>query len=410
MKRHLVFAAVLVAALGASVLLGHHLGRRRGEAAVAAQLNAVSHSTPAPGSLTSPPPPPAPGSAAAEGPKHGPKSRDEMRQVLADLKSRMFSASGGRSGISMAFNEAAVTELLDTLSLDDVRLALSLVAELPPGMDRTGFSVALMARWGREDAAGAMEYFRTHRDEAGTFGTLWLTAVMMPWAERDPAAAARELAATLKPEDDDILQGSIGNTAFMVAEKLAQRDPAAALRHVADLPEWVRDPARSAVAKQVHDERREPFLESIKAMPEGEEKTAWQRAAATAMAPVDAAAASRWIDSLGLPEAATHDSTRAVFEKWKQHDPRAATEWAAARLPEGERAALVTSAVQDWAPREPNECGRWLGELEPGPQTDQAVAVFARTVAAKDPDSARAWADRITDPHLKAEALQALPK
>lgn len=410
MKRHILCSAVLTAAFGASVLLGHHLGRRRGEAAVASQLNAVSRSTTAPSSLTSRTRPPAPGSAAVEDPKQGPRSRDAIRQVLADLKSRMFSGSGGKGGISMAFSEAAVTELLDTLSLEDVRLALELVADMPPGMDRTGFSVALMARWGREDAAGAMEYFREHREDAGPFGTLWMTAVMMPWAEKDPAAAARELAATLKTEDDDILQGSIGNTAFMIAEKLAQRDPAAALRVVADLPEWARDPARSAVAKQVHDERRDRFLESIRAMPEGEDKTAWQRAAATAMAPVDAVAASRWIDSLGLPDSAAHDTTRAVFEKWQQHDPRAATEWAAARLPEGERAALVTSAVQNWAPREPNECGRWLGSLEPGPHTDHAVAVFARAVAAKDPDSARAWADRITDPQLKAEAIQELAK
>ena len=408
MKRHIVFSAVLVAAFGASVLLGNFLGRRRGETVVAAQLNAGRQ--PALAASPSRPRPPAPGAAATNAPTQGPKSRDEIRRVLADLKARMFNAKGGKGSISMALNEAAVTELLATLNLDDVRLALGLVADMPPGMDRAAFSVALMARWGREDPSGAMDYFRAHRDEAGTFGTLWLSAVMMPWAEKDPSAAAREFAATLNGEDDDILQGSIGNIAFMVAEKLAQSDPAAGLRHVADLPEWARDSARSAVAKQVHDDRREPFLESIRAMPEGADKTAWQKAAAIAMAPVDAAAASQWIDSLGLPEAATHDSTRAVFEKWKQHDPRAATEWAAARLPEGERAALVTSAVQGWAPREPNECGRWLGGLEPGPHTDQAVAAFARAVAAKDPDSARAWVDRITDPQLKAETIKALAK
>jgi len=162
------------------------------------------------------------------------------------------------------------------------------------------------------------------------------------------------------------------------------------------------------VAKQVHGDGRESFLDRIRALPDGPEKTGWQRAAAAAMAPVSAAAASQWIDSLGVPEAKYHDTTRAVFEKWKQHDPRAATEWASARLPEAERAELVTRAVADWAPREPNDCGRWLSSLESGPHLDGAVATFAGAIAAKDPESARAWAGRITDPALRDRCVDQL--
>jgi len=75
--------------------------------------------------------------------------------------------------------------------------------------------------------------------------------------------------------------------------------------------------------------------------------------------------------------------------------------------PSPERAWLLTRAIESWAPREPNECGRWLAEWTPGPQLDPAVAAFVRTVRDKDPESARAWAERITDPKIRAAALSA---
>jgi hypothetical protein len=400
MKRHLIATLLMAAALGTSILIGHHLGARRGEAAVADTLRARAADQAA-----TPVVPPPPGTAASSADIQRPRTRADMKRLLDDLQGRLTATGAPVGPFSAAFKNPEILEALNGLSLDEVRLALELVSEMPFGLERSGLSVALLARWAREAPAGALAHFRTHRDDAGPFGTLWLTAVVMPWSEKDPAAAAQALAATLSSEDDDILQGSIGNTVWMVAEKLSAVDPAAAMRHVAELPEWARDSAFSAVAKQVHGDGRQAFLDRIRALPEGPEKTAWQQAAATAMAPVDATAASQWIDSLGLPEAQAHGSTRAVFEKWKQYDPKAATEWAAARLPEKERAGLVTKAVESWAAREPNDCGRWLSSLESGPQLDGAVAAFARAIAAKDPDSARAWAERLTDPQLREESL-----
>jgi hypothetical protein len=393
---------LMAAALGASLFIGHHLGWRRGEAVVAGKIEALGAAHAA-----TPAVPPPPGAAAKGAERTGPRSRPEMQRFLGDLKGRLTALGAPVGPFSAAFKNPEILEALEGLSLDEVRLALELVREMPFGLERSGLSVALMSRWAREEPSGALAHFRSHRDDAGPFGTLWLTVVMMPWIEKDPLAAAKEFASTLSSEDDDILQGSIGNTVWMVADKLAAADPRAAMRHVAALPEWARDSAYSAVSKQVHGDGRPAFLDSIRAMPDGSEKTAWQRAAATALAPVDAAAASQWIDSVGRVEEDRREATRAVFEKWKQHDPRAATEWAAARLPEPERVLLLTRAIETWAPREPNDCGRWLAEWTPGPQLDPAVAAFVRAVRDKDPESARAWAERITDPQIRAAALSA---
>ena len=114
------------------------------------------------------------------------------------------------------------------------------------------------------------------------------------------------------------------------------------------------------------------------------------------------------VRALGLPPDRAAAATRAVFDDWRQRDAPAAVAWASARLPAVERARLVESAVDDWAKREPNECGRWLGSLGNDPALDGAVAAFARVIAAKDAASAEAWARRITDPARREAALGSL--
>ncbi|MFN0128654.1 MAG: hypothetical protein ACKV19_18435 [Verrucomicrobiales bacterium] len=410
MKRHFLIISMAALALLSSLFIGHWIGQKRGEERVAGELAAVARQSGLPQGSKAPPLPGGLGPRTADAAPPGPRSREELEEFVKSLKSKLFESKASAGQVSMSLNEREMSKALESLSLEEVRLAIGIISEMPPGLHRMAFSMALMKRWGQEDPASALEYFRTHRDEAGTFAPMWLNAIFMPWADRDAAAAANALAATLRDEQDDIVQGAIGNTVWLTAEKLTQANPAAAFQHVDALPEWASDFARSAVAKQVHDTRRQAFLESIRSLPAGAEKSAWQNAAATALAPVDAAAAAQWIDSLGLSDVDRHASSRDVFEKWKQHDPRAATEWAMTRLPDGDHSALLAATAESWAAREPNDCARWLGELEPGPQLDPAIAAFARAIAAKDPDSARAWADRITDTALRNESLAGLNK
>ena len=402
MNRHFLAIAAVASATLCSLAVGYSVGTRRGEAAAASQRAAMAGvRQPAMAPPANPPDFQPRGGQTAK-----PRTREEVSRFLADLKSRLLQSGGASGSLRIGLNDPVAAEALGTLSLDEVRTAMDLVNEMPPGIDRSGFSMALMQRWAKEDPMGALGYFESHRDAAGPFGTLWLAAIVMPWLESDAPTAAREFARVLGSEQDEILQGSISNAVFMVAEKLRESDPGAALSYVDSLPEWARDSARSAVSKEVHGDRRGEFLNRLRDLPEGPEKTAWQRAAATAMAPVDAPAASQWIDSLGLPESESLATTRAVFEKWIGHDPRSAVEWAAARVPAEEKPGLMAQAVDRWAAREPNDCGRWLGSQPAGPELDLPFASFARAVAAKDPDSAQAWADQITDAGLRAQCQE----
>lgn len=406
MKRHWMIALVLVLCTVGSTVIGHIFGRHRGERAAEDRRAALAAA--ADSSLrTGPPPAERAGKRKSPSPQATPRSRDAIKRSLADLKTRMYNSSGSPGSLSISLNEEAAAEALDRWSLEEVRLALETVGELPPGLDKYGFSMVLLQRWAREDPEGALAYHDAHRDEADTFRGLWLHAIFAPWIENDPVEAARALVVVLNREPAEI-NGGVPNAVLTAAETLSQKDPGAAMQFVAALPDWARASARTSVAKLVQGDGRAAFLDSLRALSSGPEATDWQRAAAAALAPVDPGAASQWIDSLGLSQEDTRETTRSVFEHWKNHNPQAAVDWAAARLPLAEKTLLMTRAVESWAAREPNECGRWLGSFDPAPEFDHVVAAFAQAVKSKDPGSARAWADRITDPKIRADTLQLL--
>ncbi|MES2709415.1 MAG: hypothetical protein V4726_22645 [Verrucomicrobiota bacterium] len=56
----------------------------------------------------------------------------------------------------------------------------------------------------------------------------------------------------------------------------------------------------------------------------------------------------------------------------------------------------------------PFSAAKWLSALPASPERDRAVAIFAETHAATDPERATAWAESITDPAKRATALAAV--
>lgn len=395
MKRHVVLLASSMILCGMVWTASYRFGRASGEAVVQQRLTQLGSANRLEADL--------PGVSAAnqaDTPARKPRSRESLTRLLEEWSVGMppNGASGG----------AIVRDGMKQLSLEEVRLAMDLVLELPQGLARTKLSMALLSRWADEAPAVALDYLHSHRDDAGAFASLWMSAIFPVWAKHDPKAAARAMAATLQGEEDEIVRGSIGNAIFLVAEKLAETDLTDAMNHVSELPEWGQVSGYRAVARQVDGSGRQRFLDTIRAMPPGSGATAWQQAAAAALAPMDAAAATQWIDSLELAPEARERSSQAVFDQWKQHDPRAATAWAMAQLPGEQHPQLIEQAVAGWALREPNECGRWLNEWGQDPRLDAGFAKFASIISAKDPESARAWAARISDPVQREKILAAL--
>ena len=393
MPRVIIPIIIFATALALSIFTGLRLGHRAGVE------NASRHPASQPPAFSAP-------ASSASGADRTParassRSRDEMTAWLEERKARILQARQP-SGPALADEFAALT-------LEEAMLALEQVRTWPSDLTRLGLLNFLLTRLAREDPAAAAAWLKTNSDKTNpAFNAILMGIVYKQWAESDPRTAAPQFAAALHDVTDGFAQSKASNSVFMIAEKLAQADLPAAFRLVQELPEWTRRQAVTAVAKQVHGAGRESFLNAIRTMPPGADATTWQHAAATALAPVDATAAGQWIDSLHLSADESGAAARAVFQDWKSHDPRAATAWAMTRLPAAEHGALVTSTVQSWAQSEPNDCGRWLNELGENPSWDPAFAAFAGEVKRKDPESARAWAARISDAALRERTLSGI--
>ena len=65
-----------------------------------------------------------------------------------------------------------------------------------------------------------------------------------------------------------------------------------------------------------------------------------------------------------------------------------------------------SNTISSWAFNDANAAGNWLGRQDQGPELDQARQQFASSVVQKDPVSAMAWADAITDDSKRVGAVQ----
>jgi hypothetical protein len=83
-----------------------------------------------------------------------------------------------------------------------------------------------------------------------------------------------------------------------------------------------------------------------------------------------------------------------------------AAKWLGSRNDPAGLADLTRRATRS----EPFTTARWLATLPASGERDRAVAVFAETHAAADPESAAAWAESITDPSRREATLAAIKK
>jgi hypothetical protein len=86
--------------------------------------------------------------------------------------------------------------------------------------------------------------------------------------------------------------------------------------------------------------------------------------------------------------------------------------WFWAKVPENLRAETLKDIIRYWAAdepfsaRDPNACGKWLNTLGPlDAAYAPALKSFAEIAAATDPEAGLAWAERISDPIVRSQAL-----
>ncbi len=409
MKRHLLPIIVLFLGLLLVIGGGHRLGAKAGEAAVAARRHAEA----------SPPVPPKPaplGQFPADERPRAPRSREEMKTFLEDLLDKGFTTQAEGRSLGMSFNIKAIDPLLADLTDEEFQLALELAGEIPTPLGQMGLRLALGRHWMKKDREAGWAYLQTYQPEFPPLREMWHGFSLAETVDIDPAFAARQLieavqkvkTAKTSEGNESGLDGSYLNAMWNILGKLSQTDLPLAFRTVEELPPENRHSAMQTVARGGLEAALDSLMEAMSQISDPALRLEWQQAAIGIWGGKDSTAAQQWLESLDLAPEPAARLARDLFGAWATREPRAALAWAQTRFPEPEHPALIEQMVQSWASREPNICGRWLGEQPTGPLTDPARAAFARTIVEKDPDSARAWAETISDPALREQCLSTL--
>ncbi|MEZ5303173.1 MAG: hypothetical protein R3F11_21395 [Verrucomicrobiales bacterium] len=232
-------------------------------------------------------------------------------------------------------------------------------------------------------------------------GSALLSMALYRWSAVDPRAAwaaVRSLEGERRP---GFLEGE-------VLGQWAKDDLNGALEAWAELSENLQSSSftRIADAHARDPESRDKLLDFLTKQPSGSGRSwAFANVLQTWAKDAPLSEIATWIDS----EAGQHeageiaDFERKVAGVAVQREPKAAIDWLMSRSSPERRSEDLEALVGLWAVSEPNAAGEWLGSLTMGPDTDAAVATFARRIRRDDPESALEWARRIDDPALRDE-------
>ena len=120
--------------------------------------------------------------------------------------------------------------------------------------------------------------------------------------------------------------------------------------------------------------------------------------------------AARWVENqtAGYPPDDVAEFQRKIAFSGMYSAPDKTIAWLMERSTPERLAEDLEAIVFGWSISEPGATGEWLATLDIGPDTDKAVARFARTIERDDPESAYAWAQRITDPLERDQVSRAV--
>lgn len=269
----------------------------------------------------------------------------------------------------------------------------------PPTAARDAEAAAWLVRQAPRapEAALALALAEPHRARR----SLWRSAVLRGWAANAPDAAAAWIVGQPASENrgPDIAASFAGAaatpaTAFALAKRYAEAFPDRATEHgsllISALAEAGEFASAARFAAAAGEEQRDVW--AALAFSRWSEQ---QPAAATAAAGA-------------LPDPALRDvAWRAAVANWALNEPDSLADYAT-HLPAGEaRAYAFGEALRVWIDQDLPAASRWLDRLDPGGDTDLAVALVAThpALAVRRPDVAISWAESIGDPMLRSRTL-----
>jgi hypothetical protein len=273
-----------------------------------------------------------------------------------------------------------------------------------PGKDVRKLDMeVLLNAWSRVDPEGAFERVRGWpmywRKEARPI-------LMQAWAERDPGAAQRALKSLEDPTEagaylDALVRG------WAISGKPGLEELVASSQRGSVLQKHTSILVNHRVSQQGH----EAVMRWAESLPDDERPRRFKlevfRMTATRVALRDPLQAAAWADAHRGRDYADGMSARVALV-WVPEDADAAFEWLRAHPPGEERDWAVKQSFQRWLSKDRGAAGQWLREAEPGEVLEPAIDVFARSLSARAPRNAIAWAERIGDEARRQACLIAI--
>ncbi len=297
------------------------------------------------------------------------------------------------------FRSHAIAVLLSGLALGDIGEAVRFTEGIPAGVRRDEMYSALLRRWGELDGRSALAY-ALERPTAGNRHE-GIVGVLTGWATYDSETA---FAWALANPGDNPFQSDTLNA---VIGQLAVLDPAKAFSYASELS---RDAFQTGALKTLADQLHSMgnlnlALTWYADLKEGSVKELALEHVARIWSSYEPIYASEWIESISGQVVREH-AIEAVASTWGRTDPQRAASWAAA-LPEGRaRASGTSAAIGTWLQRgEVNLVARWLNQLPPHQDFDDAVRQVALASMQEDPETAMSWADSIIDENLRSVTM-----
>lgn len=330
-----------------------------------------------------------------------PYKKPTVKSIIGRASRKM---QGGMMNLSGIMRSVA---MLDEISDDELLTALDEVERsIKEPQKKMMFAMMLLGRWAEIDGPAALAYAEKNYDDGNPMMQQVKMSVVSSWAQGDPDAAWDWY---VKQEDDG-KGGRFGGKRMSlmgIFGSLATKDVDKAFERLATLEDQQeRQVALQGLGQAIWDENsRAEILAKVASMEDENERRSTQSSIVSQWAQIDPDAALDWTGSLGEDERSA--AVKQIAQSLAWSDPKRSGELllSEAKTPE-ERAQAYANTVSSWAFSDANGAGEWLREQEQGPELDQARQQFANSVAQKDPLSAMAWANAVTDEGKRGQAVQ----
>ncbi len=227
--------------------------------------------------------------------------------------------------------------------------------------------------------------------------------ILRSWYVREPVAAIAWAAASLAEQPSPKETDSSQTLAYAIGRGLANQSPKAVLDLVAHSEVEHRSQLLRGAAQAIENgEIWLKFARSSIAHEDDELRRSALTALAKGLRVNDAVENVRQlVEQLALPPDLLD---RFLIETAARHiDSQTAdrANWMIDRSSPENLHTNLDRLMTKWTNQDFNGAALWLKSLEPSPTRDRAVARFALTLAAEEPDAALLWAKTLEDPHLR---------